>query len=130
METAIEKLVALCCFVIGLSHALQPRAWVQLFIQWREKGTVGVFYTALLHFVCGALVVAFHNVWRGIPMLVTILGWAWTIKGTLYLVYPAHGMKMLRRVSLERAWEFVVAGVVLLGIAAVIVFSLATRGAL
>ena len=130
VEIGIERLVALCCFVIGLSHIVQPRAWAELFIQWRDKGNVGVFYTALLHFTFGALVVAFHNVWRGIPLVVTLLGWGWTIKGLLYLTYPKHGMRMLQRVSLERAHEFVIAGVVLVIVAALISYSLATPGAL
>jgi hypothetical protein len=129
MEVAVEKLIALCCFVIGLSHIVQARAWAELFIQWREKGDAGVFYTGLLHFCFGALIVAFHNVWRGLPVLVTILGWAWTLKGTLYLVYPRHGMKMLRRVSVDRAWEFMVAGIVLVIIAAIVTSSLAVCGA-
>jgi ABC-type amino acid transport system permease subunit len=130
MELAIERLVALCCLVIGISHIVQARAWAELFIHWREKGVVGVFYTALLHFCLGALIVAFHNLWRGIPLLVTLLGWAWTIKGLLYLTYPKHGLKMLNRVSLDRAWEFAVAGAVILIIAAVLIYSLAARGAL
>ena len=128
MELAIERLVALCCFVIGMSHIVQARAWAELFIRWRETGVAGVFYTALLHFCLGALIVAFHNVWSGLPMIVTLLGWGWTIKGTLYLVYPQHGMKMLQRVSIDRAWEFVVAGVVLVVIAGVVTYSLAMRG--
>ena len=128
MEIAIERLVALCCFVIGLSHIVQPRAWAELFIQWRAKGKPGVFYTGLLHFTFGVLIVAFHNVWRGLPMIVTLLGWGWTVKGSLYLTYPQHGMRMLARVSLERAHEFVIAGVVLVVVAAVITYSLATRG--
>ncbi len=119
--------MALCCFVIGLSHIVQPRAWVELFIHWREKGNVGVIYTALLHFTFGALIVAFHSVWRGIPLVVTLLGWGWTIKGLLYLTYPKHGMRMLQRVSLERAHEFVVAGIVLVLVAILITYSLATR---
>lgn len=130
MEVAIERLVALCCLVIGISHIVQARAWAQLFIHWREKGVVGVFYTALLHFCLGALIVALHNLWRGIPLLVTLLGWAWTIKGLLYLTFPRHGLKMLNRVSVERAWEFAVAGVVLVIIAVVLIYSLAARGAL
>jgi hypothetical protein len=130
MEAGIERLVALCCLVIGISHIVQARAWAELFMHWREKGVVGVFYTALLHFCLGALIVAFHNVWRGIPLLVTVLGWGWTIKGLLYLTWPQHGLRMLNRVSLERAWEFAVAGAVLLVIAALIIYSLATRGAL
>ena len=128
MELAVERLVALCCFVIGLSHIVQPRAWAELFINWREKGVLGVFYTGLLHFTFGALIVAFHNVWRGIPMIVTLLGWGWTIKGLLHLTYPSHGLRMLNRVTVERAWEFVVAGVVLVAIGAVITWSLVGRG--
>ena len=130
MEIAIERLVALCCLVIGLSHVVQPRAWVQLFVDWRGKGNVGVFYTGLLHFTLGALVVAFHNVWHGIPLLVTLLGWGWTLKGLVYLTYPKHGMKMLARVSVDRAHEFVIAGAVLVAVAVLVGYSLATRGAL
>ena len=130
MEVAVERLVALCCFVIGISHIVQPRAWVELFIDWRSKGVVGVFYTGLLHFTFGALIVAFHNVWRGWPLLVTLLGWAWTLKGLLYLTAPSVGMKSLARVSVERSHEFVVAGAVLVAIALVITWSLFTRGGL
>jgi len=130
MEIAVEKLVALCCFVVGLSHVFQPRVWARLFILWREKGDVGAIYTGLLHFQLGALIVAFHNVWHGIPAVVTVLGWGWTIKGLLYLTYPKHGMRMLARVSLERSWEFVVAGVALLAIGALVTYSLVARNAL
>ncbi len=130
METAVERLVALCCFVIGLSHIVQPRAWAELFIDWRRKGDVGVFYTGLLHFTFGALIVAFHNVWRGIPLVVTLLGWGWTLKGLLYLTCPKHGMKMLARVSTDRAHEFIIAGVVLVAVACLIGYSLVTRSAL
>lgn len=130
MEAAIERLIALCCFVIGISHVVQPRAWVELFIEWRSKGNVGVFYTGLLHFVFGALIVAFHNVWSGVPMLVTLLGWAWTMKGLLYLTYPKHGMRMLERVSFERSHEFVIAGAGLIAGAVLVGYSLAARGAL
>ncbi len=130
MEIAVERLVAVCCLAIGLSHLLQPRAWAELFIRWREQGDVGVFYTALLHFPIGVFIVAFHNVWRGIPLVVTLLGWGWMVKGLLYFCYPKHGRRMLDRVSLERAWEFAIAGAVLLLLAALITYSLFARGAL
>ncbi len=127
MEVAIQRLLALSCFVIGLSHIVQPRAWAELFIGWREKGDPGVFYTGLLHFTCGALIVSFHNVWSGLPLLVTLLGWAWTLKGLIYLCYPQLGRHMLARVSVERASEFVVAGAVLVLIALVIAWPLFAR---
>jgi uncharacterized protein YjeT (DUF2065 family) len=63
-------------------------------------------------------------------LLVTLLGYAWTLKGLLYLTVPQIGERALGRVSLTRAWEFAVAGVVLLAIGGVIIYSLAARGLL
>ena len=48
METAIERLVVLSYFIICLSHILQPRAWVQFFVNLREKGEAGIFVVATL----------------------------------------------------------------------------------
>ena len=124
METAIEKLVAICFLVTGLSHIFQPRAWVKFFIMLREKDEVGSMLNGLLHFPLGALIVSFHNVWHGIPLVVTIMGWGLLIKSLIYLTYPKHGMRVLSQVSLERSWRFVVAGVVAVGLSGLIAFSL------
>ncbi|HEX4640498.1 MAG TPA: hypothetical protein VH252_03880 [Chthoniobacterales bacterium] len=118
METAVEKLTALFFLVTGLSHIVQPRAWVRFFILLREKGEAGSFLNALIHFPLGAFIVASHNIWHGFPaILVTVIGWGLTIKGAIYFLFPRHGLKMLGTISMERAWQFVVAGIfsVLLG---------------
>lgn len=122
MEIAIQKLAVINLLVIGLSHIFQPRAWAEFFIRWREKGEVGVFYTAFLHLPIGALIVSFHNVWHGIPAVLTVLGWSWTLKGSLYFVYPKHGLKMLNRVKVERSWEFIVPGVLMVVYALLLAF--------
>ena len=124
METAIQKLAAVSFFVIGLSHIMQPRAWAQFFIEIREKGDTGSFINAFIHFPLGALIVAFHPVWRGLPMILTLIGYGLVIKSLIYFVFPSHGRRMLARVSLERAWEFVVAGVFSVGISALLLFIL------
>jgi uncharacterized protein YjeT (DUF2065 family) len=127
METAVERLAAICILITGLSHSMQPRAWAEFFIMLREKEKVGSILAGLLHFPLGVIIVAFHNVWHGVPMVVTIMGWGLLLKGTLYLVYPKHGMRMLARVSIERSWEFVVAGVGAVVLSGLIFFSLVTR---
>ena len=112
METAIERFTVLSYFVICLSHILQPRAWVRFFVNLREKGDAGIFVVAFLQLPLGAMIVSFHNVWTGIPAVVTVLGWANVLKGPLYFLFPAIGMKSIGRVRMERAHEFVIAGVV------------------
>ena len=127
METAVERLAAICILITGLSHIIQPRAWAEFFIMLREKEKVGSLLAGLLHFPLGVIIVAFHNVWHGLPMVVTIMGWGLLLKSLLYLVYPRHGMRMLARVSAERSWEFVLAGVGAVVLSGLIFFSLLTR---
>jgi uncharacterized protein YjeT (DUF2065 family) len=127
METSVEKLVALCFLVTGLSHIFQPRVWVEFFIRLREKGEAGSLLNGLLHFPLGAFIVSFHNVWHGWPLLVTLIGWSLVIKSLIYLTYPKHGMRMLARISVERSWEFAVAGVFSLAISGLILLPLLSR---
>ena len=127
MEVAVEKLAAICILVTSLSHIIQPRAWSEFFIMLREKKEVGSILCGLLLFPLGLIIVSFHNVWHGIPLIVTIMGWGLLLKSVLYLLYPKHGMRMLARVSVEKSWEFVVGGVVGVVLSGLIIFSLFTR---
>ena len=123
-ETSVEKLTALFFFVTGVSHIVQPRAWIRFFVMLREKGEVGSFLNALVHFPLGAFIVAFHNVWHGLPLIVTLIGWGLTVKSTIYFVFPRYGVRMLGTISLERSWHFVVAGIFSVLLAAVIMYPL------
>ena len=116
MEAAVTKLAILCFFSIGVSHIAQPRAWAQYFIDMHGKGNVGSLQLAMLHFPLGALIVGFHNIWHGLPIVLTLIGWGLVIKSFIYFVFPKHGLKMLARVSLEKSWEFVVAGLFSVGL--------------
>ena len=127
MELAITKLAIVCFFIIGVSHIAQPRVWAQFFIDMRAKGEVGSFLNALLHFPLGVVIVSFHNVWHGLPIVLTLIGWSLVLKSFIYFVFPKHGMKMLARISTERAWESVVAGIFSICISAFLMFSLLRR---
>ncbi len=67
---------------------IQPRVWAEFFIMLREKKEVGSFLNGLLHFPLGAVIVSFHNVWHGFPMIVTLMGWGLLVKSVIYLTYP------------------------------------------
>ena len=122
METSVEKLAALFLLVTGMSHIFQPRVWVKFFIMLREKGEIGSFLNGFVHFPLGAFIVAFHNVWHGIPMIVTIIGWGLVIKSTLYFTWPKHGVRMLGTVKMERSWHFAVAGALSIALGGVILY--------
>ena len=127
MELAVTKLTIICFFVIGVSHIVQSRVWAQFFIDLHRKGEVGSLLNALLHFPLGVLIVSFHNVWHGLPVVLTLIGWGLVLKSFIYFVFPRYGLKMLARISMERTWESVVAGIFSLSISGLLIFSLLRR---
>ena len=124
MEIAIQKLATVSLFVIGLSHIFQPTVWSEFFIILREKGKVGSFINAMIHFPLGALIVSFHNVWQGIPAVLTLLGYAWVLKSLIYFTFPSYGLKQMSRVTMENSKGFVIAGVFMIAVGSLLLFSL------
>ena len=117
MGRSVEILAIILFGVVGLSHILQPKAWVEFFILLRGKGEVGAFVDGFLNLPLGAVIVAFHNIWSGIPAVLTLVGWGLLIKGLIRFCAPKQALRMMARVSLERSWEFQVAGALLVALA-------------
>ncbi|HEU4557999.1 MAG TPA: hypothetical protein VFS20_09125 [Longimicrobium sp.] len=126
MERAIEVIAAINCLVIGLSHVVRPHAWVDFFAWLRSKGPAGSFANGFLSLSFGALIVGFHNVWTGIPAVLTFIGWAQVLKSVTAFVFPQVGLKSMANATHERAWIFVPGGVLLMGIGGLLVYHLVT----
>jgi hypothetical protein len=117
MARSVEVLAIILFGVVGLSHLLQPKAWAEYFMFLRGKGEAGAFVDGFVHLPLAGFIIAFHNVWSGIPAVLTLLGWAFLIKSLIRFCLPKLGLRMMARVSLERSWEFQVAGVALMFVA-------------
>jgi len=127
MERSVEVLAAILFGVIGLSHVLQPEAWVEFFILVRGKREAGAFVDGFLNLPLGAFIVAFHQTWSGIPVVLTLVGWGLLFKGLIRFCAPKQALRMMARVSLERAWEFQVAGAFLVILAGVVGYGACAR---
>lgn len=124
MEIAVTKLAIICFFIIGVSHMVQPRVWVRFFMDLHSKGDVGSFLNALLHFPLGLLIVSFHNVWHGLPLVLTLIGWGLVLKSFISFVFPKLGGKSLARTGMDKSWEFVVAGAFSIALSGLLMYSL------
>ena len=110
MARSVEILAIILFGVLGLSHILQPKAWVAFFIFLRSKGETGAFVDGFLNLPLAALIVAFHNTWSGISAVLTLVGWCLLIKGLIRFCAPKLALRVMARVSIERSWEFQLAG--------------------
>ena len=126
MERAIEVFAVINFLVIGLSHLVQPRVWVEFFVLVRSQGYPGVFANAMLSLMVGSIIVAFHNVWTGIPLVLTLLGWANVIKALLYFAFPAWGLRKIGIPTEARAHLFVLPGLGFIALAGLLLYHVTT----
>jgi hypothetical protein len=117
MERSVEVLAIILFGVLGLSHILQPKAWAEFFILLRDNGEAGVFVDGFLNLPLAGIIIGFHNVWIGIPAVLTVVGWCLLIKGLIRFCAPKQALRIMARVSVERSWEFQVAGTALVVLA-------------
>src|SRR5262245_39630374 len=127
MERSVEIVASILFGVIGLSHLLQPKAWAEFFILLRSKAEAGAFVDGFLHLPMAGVIIAFHNVWSGIPVVLTLLGWAFLIKSLIRFCLPTQALRMMARVSVSRCSEFQVAGAVLVALAGLLGYGVCVR---
>jgi hypothetical protein len=128
MHRAVEIFAIVHFTIIGLSHVVAAKAWGRFFALLASHGHAGVFAVAFMSLYFGSIVAAFHPVWTGIPMVLTILGWAQVAKGLLYFCWPAFGLKQIRRVDETNAHLFRPAGAFFLVLTGVLAYHLCARG--
>lgn len=122
MEHATQVFAAVSFLVIGLSHLCQPKSWVAFYQDLAARGTAGVFLEGLLLLNFGAIIVAFHNVWQGPALLLTLIGWAQVLKAVGRFLAPQFALRLMQRATPERAWHFRVGGVVALLLSGVLLW--------
>jgi hypothetical protein len=124
MERSVEVFAIIVFGILGFSHILQPEAWAEFFVLLSSKRELGAFVDGLLNLPLGAIIVGFHNTWSGMPLVLTLVGWALLVKSLIRFCAPKLALRVMARVSLERAWEFQVAGAGLVALASLVGYGL------
>lgn len=68
---------------------------MEFFAFLRERGGAGVIAAAFPALIFGSIVVAFHNVRSGIPLVLTVVGWAHVAKASVYFAFPSFALRRL-----------------------------------
>jgi len=126
---SIELFTAINLGVIGLSHFLQPKIWVELFVFLHAKKNVGNIVNALIALGVGSIILSFHFVWSWPKVLVTVYGLSQVLKGLIYLIQPSIGIASIGKVTMEKSNKFRWVGSVMVILALIIVYGLIMEGA-
>lgn len=117
MSESIAVFAIINFTVIGLSHICQLQGWRDFFRELHTMGRAGAFANGLLTLLMGSLIVSFHNVWAGVPVLLTLIGWAYVLKAFVIFVNPDWNVRSMGSVENSAPIKFRIAGTGLLGIA-------------
>ena len=117
MEQAIAIFVIVNFLIMGSSHLIQPKTWAEFFGLLQSQGNAGVFANGFITLIMGSLIVAFHNVWTGIPIVLTLIGWAYVAKSILIFVRPEMGLRSLAKAETMPLMKFRLTGIGLIAIA-------------
>ena len=123
MEEAIRVFAAVNFVTMGLSHIFRHRAWAEFFVYLHQQGRPGAFANGFLSLFTGSLIVAFHNVWAGLPTVLTVLGWLFVLKAAIIFIFPDVGLRSLARLRPDNSRVVIGPGVMFVIIGVVLAYS-------
>ena len=95
ITTFVARSFSVSLFVVGLSHAVQPKLWRDFFLLLKRTGVSGIII-AMFTFPIGLMLVVGHNIWVfDVPVIITISGWGMIIKSVTYALIPGRAERMI-----------------------------------
>lgn len=77
---------------LGISQLYATHYWQSYYAFLSARGQNGVRLNGMISLVTGGTIVAFHNVWAGPPLLLTLIGWLLLVESALCLTIPNAGL--------------------------------------
>lgn len=88
MAAMVQYMMGLSLLIFGISLLLRPADWTAWMQALAQRGRAMALTIGSVTLLFGAFIVAFHPIWHGIPMLLTIIGWLAVLEGAVYLLFP------------------------------------------
>jgi uncharacterized protein YjeT (DUF2065 family) len=110
MEATVRELMGPAFLLLGLSHLVQPTAWIRFFEVVKGTGVAGIII-AMFTLPVGLVLLVGHPVWRWEPaVFLTVAGYGLTLRGTLYFLAPRLADHMIESKMARSPRAFQVAG--------------------
>lgn len=96
MEQSIQFMMGVSLCVLGLSFFLRASDWMQWFKDVQNAGKEVSMPLGAFSLLLGSLIVGFHQIWEGWPLVISAVGLLIMVKGTIYLLIPGWLPKKLK----------------------------------
>lgn len=96
MENAVAFMAAVGYLTLGLSLIFRSHDWSVWLKRIREAGKPASLAIGLTHVIAGTFIVAFHWIWAGLTILLTLMGAKAIFEGVIYMLFPGFMIAMLK----------------------------------
>lgn len=116
----LARLIGPILLAAGIGVLVNGQVWRMLADEFLRSRAL-IYLSGLLIMTAGMALILTHNVWRGWPVLITILGWLGAIGGAIRIIAP-QGTEKIGRAMLKHKWGLTAAGAVWIVLGAVLCF--------
>lgn len=96
MEQAVALMAGINFLALGLSYYFNAGDWIAWIAQLQKQERRESLTIGMINVLIGGFILGFHWKWAGIGLLLSLIGVAATIKGTVYMLFPSFLPNVLR----------------------------------
>jgi uncharacterized protein YjeT (DUF2065 family) len=122
MEQSIEFMTGVCFTILGLSLFLRTTEWSEWASHLKARGAKASIVIGMVNLLLGSFILAFHWVWEGLAMIVTVFGVLFIFRSIVLLMFPNVFPYMLARMTSYFKCLFKVAGAVVFILGSVLLY--------
>ena len=94
IEIFVARIIAIMYFVIGIAGLMDKKYYLNTMQEIMKNSGIRLVF-GMLGMIVSFIIVFYHNVWTGWPILITLIGWIGLIKSINMILFP----KFLERKS-------------------------------
>lgn len=123
MELSIQFMAGVSLTLLGLSYLIATKDWIMWIENLERQGRKASLTIGSINLLIGSFILAFHWVWQGWPLLVTLIGAMALLKAATYLLCPGWLPAKLSKIHKQLPGWLKTSGITLSIIGMVIVYS-------
>ncbi len=124
MEQSIELMAGICFLVMGLSMLLRTSDWMDWITHLQAQGRNTSLVLGSVNLLLGAFIVAFHWVWEGIALIVTLFGVLFLFRSVVLLSCPGFLPGWLQKMAPNMGKIVKLSGLVIAAVAVSLFYDL------
>lgn len=114
MEQSIQFMTSISLIIFGLSYLTSANDWIMWIEHLERQGRRASLTLGSVNLLIGSFILAFHWIWQGWPLLVSLIGVIALVKAGTYLLCPGWLPAKLSKIHKQLPGWLKISGLILI----------------